>query len=179
MEEGERGSSMNVLDAVRGRRSIRNFRKEEIPDNVRHQLIEALLWAPSAGNLQSRKFYLVHDEGVKKALAEAALCQTFIREAPLVVVGCADSRIAQRYDRRGVELYRIQDVSCSIMCMMLVAHELGLGSVWVGAFYEEDVSRILELPAHLRPVAIVPVGWPEKIPSAPSRVTPEEAVVRV
>ena len=93
---------------------------------------------------------------MKKSLAAAALNQNFIAEAPLVIVGCTDSRIALKYGERGVFLYSIQDVACSIMGMMLVAHENGLGSTWVGAFNEEAVSGVLSLPRHLRPVAIVP-----------------------
>jgi len=60
--------------------------------------------------------------------------------------------------------------------MMLVAHELGLGSTWVGAFYEDQISKILTMPKNLRPVVIVPVGYPAKVPGAPPRVSREEAV---
>jgi nitroreductase len=62
------------------------------------------------------------------------------------------------------------------MNMMLVAHELGLGTVWVGAFNEWEVFEILQMPDNLRPVAIVPVGYPSRIPSAPRRVSKAEAV---
>jgi len=62
------------------------------------------------------------------------------------------------------------------MGMMLVVHEAGLGSVWVGAFKEKEVSKILNLPDNLRPVSIVPVGYPSSIPSAPSRVSKEYAI---
>ncbi len=168
---------MTVLEAVKGRRSIRKFQDRPIPDEYIQKLIEALIWAPSAGNLQARKFYFVEDEGTKEALARAALRQGFVARAPLVVVGCTDSRIRNVYGDRGVYLYSIQDVACSIMNMMLVAHELGLGTVWVGAFYEDEVSEVLALPGHLRPVAIVPVGYPARVPSPPPRVSPEEAVV--
>jgi len=75
-----------------------------------------------------------------------------------------------------VYLYSIQDVAASIMGMMLVAHESGLGTVWVGAFREEEVFDLLNLPRNLRPVSIVPVGYPVKIPSPPPRVSPKEAV---
>jgi len=60
--------------------------------------------------------------------------------------------------------------------MMLVAHDLGLGSVWVGAFREDEVRAVLSLPDNLRPIAIVPVGYPQKIPPAPRRVSKKEAV---
>jgi nitroreductase len=170
---------MDVLEAVKGRRSIRRFQRRGIPDEMINRLVEALIWAPSAGNLQSRKFYFITDDRLKVLLSKAALNQSYVSDAPLVIVCCTDRSIASRYGGRGVELYSIQDVSCSVMCMMLVAHEMGLGSVWVGAFDEGEVSRILNLPENLRPVAIVPVGWPDRVPSAPQRVRPDEAVVRI
>lgn len=167
---------MNILRAVKERRSIRDFQKRKIPDEIVNKFIEALIWAPSAGNLQSRKFYFIKDEKTKKKIASAALNQNFIAEAPLVIVGCTDSRISYKYGERGVYLYSIQDVALSIMGMMLVAHENGLGSCWVGAFREDEVFKILNMPKNLRPVAIVPVGYPSKIPSPPPRVSKKEAV---
>ncbi|HDZ87216.1 MAG TPA: nitroreductase family protein, partial [Nitrospirae bacterium] len=142
---------MNVFEAIKDRRSIRRFAKSGIPEEMTERLIDALIWAPSAGNLQARKFYFISDPEVQSALASAALDQSFIAKAPLVVVGCTDDRIVDRYGRRGVELYTIQDVSCSIMCMMLAAHEMGLGTVWTGAFHEDIVAEILCLPGSFRP----------------------------
>ncbi|MGE5238786.1 MAG: nitroreductase family protein [Chloroflexota bacterium] len=165
-----------VLRAAKERRSVRDFQEGEIPEDVVKKLVDALVWAPSAGNLQSRKFYFVTTGSLKRRLATAALGQHFIAEAPLVVVGCADARIATHYGTRGVTLYALQDVACSVMNMMLVAFENGLGTVWVGAFREADVAEILQLPAELRPVAIVPVGYPGRIPAAPPRVPVKQAV---
>ncbi|MCX7793796.1 MAG: nitroreductase family protein [Thermodesulfovibrionales bacterium] len=168
---------MSLLSLIKARRSVRDFQEKEIPDEIIHELIEALIWAPSAGNLQARKFLFIKDKKIKKALAGAALGQSFIAEAPLVIVGCADlQRIASRYGSRGVNLYVIQDVSASIMQLMLLAHEKGLGTVWVGAFDEKAVSEILGLPDHLRPVVIVPVGYPARIPSAPPRRSINELI---
>ncbi|MFZ6016320.1 MAG: nitroreductase family protein [Nitrospirota bacterium] len=167
---------MEILKAVRERRSIRDFHKKEIPQEIVDKLIDALIWAPSAGNLQARKFYFIKDAKLKRRIAQAALNQNFIAEAPLVIVGCTDSRISWRYGDRGVYLYSIQDVAASIMGMMLVAHENGLGSVWIGAFNESAVFEILNLPKNLRPIAIVPVGYPSRIPYPPPRVSMEEAV---
>lgn len=167
---------MDILKAVKERRSIRDFQKKEIPDSLLDKLAEALIWAPSAGNLQARKFYFVLNSDIKKKIAAAALNQNFIAEAPLVIVGCTDSRISYKYRERGVYLYSIQDVALSIMGMMLVAHENNLGSCWVGAFSENDIHKILKMPDYLRPVAIVPVGYPSKIPSPPPRVSKKDAV---
>lgn len=166
-----------VLKAIKERRSIRNYLKNEISDDIIKKIIEAIIWAPSAGNLQARKFYFVKDKNLKFKLAQSALNQTFIAEAPLVIVGCIDKNIIYpRYGDRGVNLYAIQDVACSITNAMLVAHENGLGTVWIGAFREEEVSKILRLPNNLRPVVILPVGYPSYIPPPPSRVSIEEAV---
>ncbi|MEN2994723.1 MAG: nitroreductase family protein [Thermodesulfovibrio sp.] len=166
-----------VLKAVKERRSIRSFLKKDIPEEVIRKIIEALIWAPSAGNLQARKFYFIKNQEMKIKLAYAALSQMFIAEAPVVIVGCIDKeRIYPRYGERGVNLYAIQDVACSITNAMLVAHENALGTVWVGAFREEEVSRILKLPRNLRPVVILPIGYPAYIPTPPQRVSIKEAV---
>ncbi len=169
---------MTVLETIRKRRSIRDFIDREIPGPLVEELIDALLWAPSAGNLQSRKFYFISRKDLKQALVRAALGQRFIAAAPIVVVACLDRRIAGRYGDRGVNLYAIQDVAAGIENMMLAAREAGLGTCWVGAFNEFDVAELLDLPGHLRPVAIVPVGYPAAVPSeAPRRVPREEAVI--
>lgn len=167
---------MEILKAIRERRSIRNFQKRDIPKEIVDKLIDALIWAPSAGNLQARKFFFIQDAKLKEDIACAALNQDFIAEAPLVIIGCTDSRISGRYGKRGECLYSIQDVAVSIMGLMLIAHENGLGTVWVGAFREEEIFDLLNLPKNLRPVAIVPVGYPAKIPSPPPRVSRHEAV---
>ncbi len=168
--------AMNILEAVKERRSIRAFQEKAIPQEALDQIIEAILWAPSAGNLQSRFFYFVFERKLKTKLARAALDQFFISDAPLAIVACCDLRIEGHYGRRGRDLYTIQDVAASIQNLMLVAHEIGLGSVWVGAFDEKKVFETLEIPNHLRPVAIVPVGYPAEFPSPPPRVAKKDAV---
>ncbi len=168
---------MNILEIITNRRSIREFQDREIPRVLVESLVEAIRWAPSAGNMQSRKFYFVFNQDVKKNLAKAALNQNFIAQAPLTIVACLDRNISVRYGERGVNLYSIEDVAASIMSMMLAAHSMGLGTVWVGAFHESDIIEILDLPDNLRPIAIIPTGYPAKIPAPTSRLRPNEVVV--
>ena len=170
---------MDVITAIKGRRSVRRFKGAEIEPEKIEALKDALIWAPSAGNLQSRRFYFIYNAEVKKKLVDAALGQRFILQAPLVVVGCADLAIGDYYRERGMYLYCIQDVACSIQNMMLAAFGIGLGSVWVGAFEEDDVAKALNLPGHLRPLAIVPVGYPEQTPGTPGRVAHRDAVTEI
>jgi nitroreductase len=170
---------MNLLETIKNRRSIRKFQKKEIPEKIIDQLIEALIWAPSAGNLQSRKFYFVFNQEIKEKLVRAALEQNFIAQVPLVVVGCADEKTALRYGERGKNLYSVCDVATSIQNLMLLAAEKGLGTCWIGAFDEKEVSKILNLPENLRPIAIIPVGYPAEKPKALPRVSKEKAVVKL
>ncbi len=170
---------MDVLDAVKGRRSIRRFRSAPIPEAVVPALEEALIEAPSAGNLQARRFYFVFREETRMRLAEAAYRQSFIHDAPLAVVCCADLKIAGHYRERGRSLYCLQDVAASIQNLMLVAHSRGLGSAWVGAIDEQEVARVLNLPEHVRPLAVVPVGYPEDAPKPPGRVHRERAIFHI
>jgi len=170
---------MEILDAVKGRRSIRRFRYSPLPAPVLSMLEESLLEAPSAGNLQSRRFYFVFRDETRKRIAKAAFHQDFLQEAPLAVVCCADLGIADHYGERGRSLYCLQDVAASIQNLMLVAYSLGLGTVWVGAFDEKEVGKILNLPNGIRPVAIVPVGYPDENPPPPPRFRKERVIFHV
>jgi nitroreductase len=170
---------MDVMTAIKGRRSIRSFLSMGMEPGDVEALKESLIWAPSAGNLQSRRFYFVFNAEKRGRVAEAAFGQTFVAEAPLVVVACADMAISQEYGERGRELYAIEDVSCSIENMMLFAHSIGLGTVWVGAFDERAVSKALDIRQSLRPVAIVPVGYPTHVPPPTPRFRTREMVIEV
>jgi nitroreductase len=170
---------MNLLDIIKNRRSVREFKDLEVPERAIDVLIEALRWAPSAGNLQSRKFYFVFNEAVRSKLAQAGLRHdfvSFIARAPLVVVACADQRINSRYGERGTDLYCIQDAAASVQNLLLAAHDLGLGTCWVGAFKEDQVKDILDMPDYLRPVVLVPVGYAAKTPKAPDRLPKTDCV---
>lgn len=167
---------MNTLEIIKNRRSIREFQEKPLSKEVIDKLMEALIWAPSAGNLQSRKFYFVFNQKIKEKLADAAFDQVFINQAPLVIIGCTDDRIYNRYGERGKNLYSICDVATSIENLMLLAYEEGLGTVWVGRFEEKEVIKILDLPKNLWPIAIIPVGYPAEKPESPTRLPKDELV---
>ena len=157
-------------DTIYQRRSVRIF----MADPLDHQIITKLLhnaqMAPSAGNLQARDFIVVTDTAVKKELANAALSQKFLEQAPAVIVFCANTpRSSRVYGRRG-ELYSIQDATASIMVLMLAAHDMGLATCWVGAFDEAEVSEILKIPPKIRPVCLLALGHPAESPPAPQRL---------
>lgn len=161
---------MDVLEAIKGRRSIRAFKNVDVSEETVERLIDAARWAPSAGNIQPWEFIVVRTHEIKRKLAEAALGQSFIEEAPVVIVACANEvRSVQGYGMRGKTLYCIQDTAAAIQNIHLAAYAMGLGTCWVGAFREEEAVKVLKTPAGIRPVAIIPVGYPAETPPPRSR----------
>lgn len=168
---------MDVLEAIKGRRSVRTFKRETVSPEILEKLIDAARWAPSAGNIQPWEFIIVRKPKIKRRLVEAALGQTFIEEAPVVIVVCANEvRSSQGYRVRGKTLYCIQDTAAAIQNINLTAYSLGLGTCWVGAFKEEEAREILKIPRGMRPVAIMAVGYPAEVPTAPSRKSTSQIV---
>ncbi|MBI4703115.1 MAG: nitroreductase family protein [Deltaproteobacteria bacterium] len=160
----------HLLDLIRSRRSVRRFRPDPLPDGAAERLLAAMVLAPSAGNAQPWHFVCIAEPRLRQELAAAALRQRFVADAPLVVVVCVDeARAARAYGERGVSLYCLQDTAAAIQNMLLVAHAMGLGTCWVGAFDEQAVAQVLELRDGLRPVALVPVGVPAERPRMPPR----------
>ena len=151
---------MDLKDTIQKRHSIRNFSDKEVSLNLIHEMIKFANLAPSAGNLQARDFIIVNDIELKKRLSAAALDQEFIVEAPVNIVVCANLNRISPYGMRGRELYCIQDSAASVEHILLLAVDNKLGACWVSAFDEIEVSKILNLPSYIRPVAIIPIGHP-------------------
>jgi nitroreductase len=168
---------LDVFEAIKKRRSIRAYADEKVSDNDVERLIEAARWAPSAGNIQPWEFVIVKDMETKRKLSDATLNQTFIEKAPVVIVVCADlNRSSRGYGSRGENLYSIQDTAAATENILLAAQELGLATCWVGAFWENEVAKVVKAPRNLRPVAIVPVGHPAERPVAPPKRSINEIV---
>jgi nitroreductase len=166
-----------LLSVILKRRSVRAFKPDEIPQVHIDQFVEALRWAPSAGNRQPWHFYLVRRPELKRDLARAAFQQDFVAQAPLVfVISGLPERSASRYGERGKELYVFQDTAAAIQNLLLLATALGYGTCWVGAFDELQVSEVLSLPKQERPLALIPIGKAAEQPSPPQRLPVEKIV---
>jgi len=154
---------LDLFEAIKGRRSVRVFTREEVTKEEVEKLIDAARWAPSAGNIQPWEFIVVRKPEIKRRLSIAALRQTFIEEAPVVIVVCANQiRSGRGYGARGVNLYCLQDTAAATQNIHLAAYALGLATCWVGAFKEGEAKKTLNLPEGVRPVAIIPVGHPAR-----------------
>ena len=162
---------LDVFEAIKDRRSVRVFKSKPISRNIINRILEAAQWAPSAGNCQARDFIIVDDVEIKRRLCDAALGQSFIEKAPIDIVVCAnEERSSRRYRDRGRELYCILDAASAVQNILLAVHALGLGACWVGAFNDIAVGKVLNLSHWLRPVAIIPIGYPDEKPRRPSRM---------
>ena len=168
---------MDVFEAIKGRRSIREFKSEPVKDEDLQKILDAGRLAPSAGNCQPSELVVVKEPSVKRRLAAAALEQTFIAEAPVVIVVCANlPRTSRRYGRRGQELYCLQDTAAATQNILLAAYSLGYGTCWIGAFDEGAVADVIQVPSGVRPVAIIPLGRPVENPSPPQRRSLDDIV---
>ncbi|KPL02093.1 MAG: nitroreductase [candidate division Zixibacteria bacterium SM23_73_2] len=171
---------MEFFEAIERRRSIRAYRKKKIEEEKIKKLLEVANSAPSAGNLQAYQIFLVKDEDKKKKLVGVSYDQEFIALASVVLVFCAAPQTSgQKYGGRGQNLYSIQDATISCAYVHLAAVALGLGSVFVGAFDEEKVKRILGIPPNLRPIVILPVGYPDKSPEKTPRLSLKDLVKEI
>ncbi len=164
---------MDVSQAIQLRRSVRAYQDKEIEDEKLNRVLEAARLAPSASNRQEWKFMVVKDKDAKNKLAIAASRQTFIAEAPIVIVACATE--SQSTMSCGQRRYTI-DLSIAVSFMILQAQELGLGTCWIGDFNEANVKEILGIPDYIRVVAITPLGYPAQDPAARSRKKMEQIV---
>jgi nitroreductase len=167
---------MDVVDAIKNRRSVRSFKPDKIPKAEILALLELANRAPSAGNLQARDFVVVTSNDLKNKLASAALGQYFIAEAPVAIVVCANMERISPYGTRGKTLYCIQDASAAVQNILLAAYAKGFATCWVGAFNEREVSKLLNLPEYIRPVAIIPVGYAAEKPVPPPYINIKDLV---
>ncbi|MDT3698257.1 MAG: nitroreductase family protein [Thermincola sp.] len=167
----------DVIAAILERRCVRSFKEDLVPRATIGRLIDAARWAPTAGNLQAWQFYVVYNDKKKRELARAATNQSYVGEAPVVIVVCTEPEtLAAKYNDRGRNLYALQDSAAAAQNIMLAACGYGLGTCWVGAFDEKLVAEVMELPRGVRPVVIIPVGYPAGENKAPARRPVEEIV---
>ena len=139
------------MDTIKNRRSIRQYRPEAMPDDTLERVLEAARVAPSAGNHQPWKFVVVKDSVLRQKLVAACRNQKFVADAGVLIVACAPEA-----DRR----WNHVDCAIAVDHMTLVAHEEGLGTCWIGAFEEDEVRRLVQIPDSVEIVILLTLGYP-------------------
>ena len=166
---------MDVYEAIRTRKSVRAYLDKEVPGDVLSRILEGARLAPSAKNLQEWRFVVVRDPRTREKLARAARNQAFVAQAPVVLACCAETD--GHVMTCGQARYPI-DVAIAIDHITLCAVAEGLGTCWIGAFFEDQVKEILGIPPHIRVVELLPLGYPKDPSPVPKRRLPLERIVR-
>ncbi len=164
---------MDVFTAIKNRSSIRAYKETDVEDDKLKKILEAGRLSPSSSNRQGWKFIVVKKKETRRKLASAAFGQSFIAQAPVVIVGCGTDPTSVMACG---QLIHTVDVSIAFAYMILQAYELGLGTCWIGAFNEEEVKKILKIPKDVRAVAMSPLGYPDEPPAEKSRKRLEQIV---
>jgi nitroreductase len=168
---------MDVLEAIKTRRSIRKYRPDPVEEEKLRIVLEAARWAPSWTNTQCWEFIVVKNPETKRRLAETLLMERnpateAVKTAPIVIVACARLGLSGFY--RGEPLtdkddFFMFDVALALQNLALAAHELGLGTVHVGAFDAKKSAEILSVQKGVCVVELMPLGYPLEVPKAPLR----------
>ena len=169
-----------TLEAIKTRRSIRKYKSTPVGDKTIELVLEAARWAPSWKNSQCWRFIVVRDSKIKNKLADTLIAVSAdrpnraaeaIRNAPVAIVACAElgkSGYSAREPRQPVtdkgEFWYMFDVALAMQNLVLAAHSLGLGTVYIGAFDAEEVASILGVPEGFCVVSMTPLGYPDEEP---------------
>jgi nitroreductase len=163
---------VEFAQAVKRRFMCRSYEARDVPDEVLERILDLGVRFPSAGNTQPQEFIVIRTRETKNELARAALDQSYLAEAPVVVVVVSDTRRSKaRYGARGERFYSIVDGAFASLLLILAAVDAGLGAAFVGAFDDDEVQAVLGLPQAVRPIGIIPIGFcaesPQKVPRLP------------
>ncbi|MCD6081340.1 nitroreductase family protein [candidate division WOR-3 bacterium] len=162
---------MNVFDAITKRRSIRAYKPDPIPEDKLNRILEAARLAPSAKNRQPWKFIVVKDPAIRRALVPACKGQRFVGEAPVVIAGVAET--TDYVLTCGIPAH-IVDIAIAMTQMTLQAMEEGLGTCWIGAFYQDEVKKVLGIPPDKQVVELLTLGYPAESPAPRPRKSFDE-----
>ncbi|GFE62414.1 nitroreductase family protein [Geobacter sp. AOG2] len=168
---------METLEAIRTRKSVRRFSDRPVEVEKLQSILEAARMAPSWANMQCWRFVVVQEPALKRRISELSGAdsvfttkgyksnpsQRALADAPVVIAACAECN--QSGDTRGQQYY-MTDVGFAAASLMLAAHSLGLGSVFVGIFDEKQVGSLLGIPAYISIVGLIPLGYPQEIPES-------------
>ena len=175
---------MNVLEAIRTRRSIRHYEPDPIPEEKINTVLEAARWAPSWRNSQCWRFIIVKDRERKEKLTQTLpswnRALLAIKEAPVVIVACAELGKSGFHEGKPItdkgDWWYMFDVALAMQNLTLAAHSLGLGTVHIGAFDAQKVAQLLGVPQGVVVLEMILLGYPAEKGKIPSRKELSELV---
>jgi len=151
---------MDFLEVLLTRRSVRSYSSKAIDSKVLRTVLDAARMAPSANNVQPWRFIVVSDDNKRKAIARISANQSFIAEAPVILV-CCGKRYVDRWSWLEKNMYLV-DTAIAIDHLALAARNQGLGTCWIGAFDHEDLKNLLKVPDGFDIIVLIPLGYPAR-----------------
>ncbi len=164
---------MDVFEAINKRYSVRKYKNKDVEEEKIMKILESARLAPSAKNRQPWRFIVIRNKEIKKRLYEASKYQDFVKDAPIVIAAVATS--TEYIMSCGIPAHYV-DLSIAVTHMMLTAVEEGLGTCWIGAFYQDKVKEILKIKEKEEVVALLTVGYPDTPPHPKVRKCLKEIV---
>jgi len=151
---------MEFIAVIKNRRSIRKYKPDFIPEEDIEYVLNAARLAPSWKNQQCWRYVVVKDkEKIKKIASARSQSQDWLKEAPVIIVACANPDDSGH--REGKDYYLV-DIGISFEHLLLAARDRGLGTCWIGGFDEKTVKEVINAPKNVRIVAYTPLGYPAK-----------------
>ncbi|MEI6807751.1 MAG: nitroreductase family protein [bacterium] len=161
------------LNFIFARRSVRQYKAKDIPEQMVTDILKAAMAAPSAGANDPWHFVIVQDKVTLQKLADGLPNGKMLADAGLGIIVCGD--LAKAHDTK--ESYMLQDCSAAIENILLAATALGLGACWLGAHPRSDriihLRMVLEIPNEITPISVISIGWPERISPPRTRYSRE------
>jgi nitroreductase len=162
---------MELWEAIITRRSIRQFTSQPVSQDLIEKILRAGMQAPSARNKQPWHFIVVQNREMLDKISVVHPYAYMLKEAPLGIVICGDKNIEITIE------YIVQDCSAATQNMLLVAHDAGLGAVWLGIYPREPrikaLRELLNIPENVIPISMIAVGYPAEKKSPENRFRPD------
>jgi nitroreductase len=186
---------VEVIEAIKTRRSIRQYLPDDVSEDDLEAVLEAARWSPSWANTQCARFVVVREKDIKIKLAASLHTGNpaieAMNQAPTIIVVCAElgksgfhggGNVTNRDDWKvsitGKGDWYMFDTALAMQSMALAAHAVGLGTVFIGGFNPWEVAKILNVPRGVEVVAMTPLGYPAKGTKQSSRCDLSEIVFR-
>lgn len=162
---------MDTFDAIFGRRSVRQYTSKVVPDSLVTEILKAAMAAPSAGNEQPWQFIVIRERAILDAIPTFHPYSAMVKHASVAILVCGDLTLEK------FKGFWVQDCSAATQNILLAATAKGLGAVWTAVFPMEDrvagMRKLLDLPEHIMPLSLVPIGYPAAVPEPADRFNAE------
>ena len=165
---------MDLSTIIKTRRSIRRFFKKPVSDEDALKILDAARLAPSGGNRQRWKFIYVKDPDVLRMIKNCS--PGFYGDAEAAIIACIEYENSASSEQAGSNIIGILDIGFAAENILLAAHALGLGGCAIASFNPRCLSNVLNVPEKYRPILVISLGYPDKVPPMPKKKKLSEIV---